>query len=518
MTTSSATPDWVLSSRKKGQEIKKIQNKYYLYEVSSYYCKERKRTIKKSGKCLGRITEQGIANTSNKADFVIPRQVSVKEEGASDLIVSLLATEQVALEKHLPTCWQEVVVCVVFRLLYQSAFKQMYWHYESSYLSEVFPNLRLNGKQISTWLHTLGENRENLAELMRSFQQGEEIILVDSTHITTHSRQNLSAQLGYNSQRQFDPQINLLYLFSQDKQMPVFYRCVQGSIREVRSLKLTLEESGLKKSILVSDKGFYSDANIKLLDSDKWQYVLPIRRSMKMASYEPLQGNGKENFDGFFRFEKRIIWHKTTSIENQKRSILFFDESLKVAESEDYLRRVTEEKEGYSLELFHQKQQTFGTITVLTNTIKEEETEKITKNKKNKKKEIKENEQKEDKENTTLSIQNLEPEKVFGYLKSRNDIEQLNDSYKNVLQADKTYMQSETGMEAWHFINFLALRVYYKLFALLKEKQLNDKYSPADILLLLQNKKKIKINEEWVDAEVPKKAKVILDKLFENKT
>lgn len=512
MTTSSTTPNWVLSSRQKGQEIKKIQNKYYLYEVSSYYCKERKRTIKKSGKCLGRITEQGIINTSNKSDFSVARQVSSKEDGASNFIVSLLATEQVALEKHLPTCWQEVLVCVVFRLLYQSAFKQMCWHYESSYLSELFPNLRLRGKQISTWLHTLGENRGNLAELMRSFQQGEEIILVDSTHITTHSRQNLSAQLGYNSQRQFDPQINLLYLFSQDKQLPVFYRCVQGSIREVRSLKLTLEESGLKKSILVSDKGFYSDANIQLLEDEKWHYVLPIRRSMKMASYEPLKGNGKENFDGFFRFEKRIIWHKTTGIENQKRSILFFDESLKVVESEDYLRRVTEEKEGYSLELFHKKQHTFGTITVLTNTIQEKKAVKSSK--KNKK----DNTKNEENENSVPLLHNLEPEKVFGYLKSRNDIEQLNDTYKNVLQADKTYMQSEMGMEAWHFINFLALRVYYKIFALLKEKQLNDKYSPADILLLLQNKKKIKINEEWVDAEVPKKAKVILDKLFENKT
>lgn len=515
MTTSSTTPDWVLSSRQKGQEIKKIQNKYYLYEVSSYYCKEKKRTIKKSGKCLGRITEQGIVNKSNKAEFDIPRQVSSKEEGASSLIVSLLATEQVALEKYLPTCWQEIMSCVVFRLLYQSAFKQMGWHYESSYLSEVFPNLRLSSKQINSWLHPLGEDRENLAELMRSLHEGHEIILVDSTHITTQSHQNLSAQLGYNSQRQFDPQINLLYLFSQDKQLPIFYRCVQGSIREVRSLNLTLAESGLKKSILVSDKGFYSDANIKLLEAEKWHYVLPVRRSMKMISYEPLvQGNGKENFDGFFRFEKRIIWHKTTCIEDQKRSILFFDESLKVAESEDYLRRVTEEKEGYSLELFHQKQHTFGTITVLTNTIKEEETEISSKNK-NKKKDKQEN---EDKKNSTPQIQNLEAEKVFGYLKSRNDIEQLNDTYKNVLQADRTYMQNETGMEAWHFINFLAIRVYYKLFALLKDKNLNHKYSPADILLLLQNKKKIKINNEWVEAEVPKKAKVILDMLFENKT
>ncbi len=46
-------------------------------------------------------------------------------------------------------------------------------------------------------------------------------------------------------------------------------------------------------------------------------------------------------------------------------------------------------------------------------------------------------------------------------------IEQLNDTYKNVLETDKTYMQTEQTMEAKHFINFLAIRAYYRLFATL---------------------------------------------------
>jgi hypothetical protein len=32
-------PDWVLCHKSQGREIKKIQDKYYLYEVSSYYDK-----------------------------------------------------------------------------------------------------------------------------------------------------------------------------------------------------------------------------------------------------------------------------------------------------------------------------------------------------------------------------------------------------------------------------------------------------------------------------------------------
>lgn len=111
-------------------------------------------------------------------------------------------------------------------------------------------------------------------------------------------------------------------------------------------------------------------------------------------------------------------------------------------------------------------------------------------------------------------MENMTPQKVFECLKSRNDIEQLNDTYKNVLEADKTYMQTEQTMEAWHFINFLAIRAYYRLFATLADKKLIARLSPADVLLLLQCKKKVKINNEWIDAEVPKKTQDVLDKIF----
>lgn len=374
-----AHPDWVLEYRTKGKEIKKISGNYYLYEVSSFYDKEQKRTIKKSGEFLGRITESGLLSKGSKSLGAVPRRVSVKEWGASSLLEELLQEEVLLLQVYLPNHWESILVCSIFRLLYQSAFKQMQWHYESSYLSERYKNLPLAGKQITSWLRKVGENREALVSVMQGLQGGEDCIIVDNTHITTLSNKNLSAQVGYNSQRQFDTQVNLLYLFSQDKQMPVFYRCVQGSVREVRSLRLTMEESGLKSAILVADKGFYSANNVEVLDNENWQYVLPLRRSSKLCNYEVLKTGDKKDFDGFFMFEKRAIWYKT--YENQeknihKRTILFLDESLRVYETQDYLSRITQEKEGYSLSVFHEKQAQFGTICLITNTSQTQEVKK----------------------------------------------------------------------------------------------------------------------------------------------
>ncbi|TAE50050.1 MAG: hypothetical protein EAY69_01840 [Cytophagales bacterium] len=492
-----------------------------MYEVSSYYDKIKKKTIKKSGKYLGRITQEGIVNSDNRSNFVVPRSVSVKEFGASDYILSCLEEEKKVLSKYFASDWQAILLISLFRLLYQSCFKQMSWYYESSYLSETYPSVDLSGKQMTALLQRVGNHREHIALAMRDLCAGEEILLIDSTHITTQSQQNLSAQVGYNSQKQFDTQVNLLYLFSQDTQMPIFYRCVQGSVREVRSFRLTLQESGIKSAVLVADKGFYSQNNVTILEEDGWQYVLPLRRSSALLDYSSLQSTDKKGFDGFFMFEARVIWYKKITLESNelstKQVLLFLDEALKLTETKDYLQRIAENKQGYTLEAFYQKQICFGTLGIITNANENKKIEiidiepEILQVEMEEKKEKQSNKQPKKEPKFEMQKVMLPPQKVYEYFKSRNDIEQLNDTYKNVLEADKTYMQSEASMEAWHFINFFALRAYYRIFAQLKETGLNKKYAPADILLLLQNCKKIKINGQWVEAEVPKKAKIILD-------
>lgn len=498
-------PEWVLAHKAKGREIKKIGDRYYLYEVSSQYDKTQKVTRKRSGSYLGRITESGLIAKGGHFEAAVPRRVSVKEYGASSYVVSCLSEEYKVLQAMLPDYAAVLLVCAVFRLLYRSAFKQMDWHYGASYLSEQYPNLKLSGKAISGWLGQVGEQREVIAAIMRKLSGGEAVILIDNTHITTQSKQNLSAQLGYNSERKFDTQVNLLYLFAHDTQMPVFYRCVQGSVREVRAARLTLQESGIRSAVLVADKGFHSANNVSLLDDDKWQYVLPIRRSSNLCNYDVVRKATKTAFDGYFMHEQRVIWYKVLDVATEttaaplKRRILFLDERLKVSESSDYLQRIAQKKEGYTLELFHEKEVKFGCIIVLTNTFTTVPSADTVA---------------QAAAPVAAPPQPLMPPQVFELLKSRNDIEQLYDNYKNVLEADKTYMRSDVGLETWHFINFLALRAYYRILKNLQINQLNSKFSPQDALLLLQTHKKVRINNEWIDAEIPKKAQDLIKALL----
>jgi len=46
------------------------------------------------------------------------------------------------------------------------------------------------------------------------------------------------------------------------------------------------------------------------------------------------------------------------------------------------------------------------------------------------------------------------------------------DTFKNILEADKTYMQNDAKLYGWMFINFIALQMYYTLYGILLKKKL----------------------------------------------
>ncbi|MDI6886793.1 MAG: transposase, partial [archaeon] len=103
--------------------------------------------------------------------------------------------------------------------------------------------------------------------------------------------------------------------------------------------------------------------------------------------------------------------------------------------------------------------------------------------------------------------------RIYELLKCRIEIEQLIDTFKNVLNADRTYMRDDFHMEGWMFINFIALVFYYRIYRLLVEKSLLNNYTPNDILLHLSRIYKLKIADKWLTSEIPKKTRKIIEKL-----
>jgi transposase len=475
-------PEWALKHKRKGTELRFIKGHYYLYQVSSKWNPEKKRTQKITGKILGKITPEGFIESKRqqyqkKLESILNQPVCIKSYGAISFIFEHLKEYIIILQDYFPDIWREIIVLTYTRLIHQSPLKNIQFHFENSFLSEQYSDITMTDKKSSKLLKQIGLERDRAVKYMRSFIKGGDYILADGTHLISHSQNMTLAKEGYNSSQIHDPQINLMFLFSAKLKLPVFYRILAGNIREVKSFKLTIEESGLNDVVIITDKGFYSDKNVDNLDSEQLKFIIPLRRNSLLINYGNIEKPKKEGFDSYFRFHDRFIWHYTLQNIPDKNVVVFYDEQMHLIEETDYLKRIETHSHEYSINDFHQKQSSFGTLAILTNV-----TEKS-------------------------------PEEIYKYYKSRQSIETMFDAMKNTLQVDCSYMQNEFALYGWMFINYLALQWYYHIYNLLSENKLVSKYSVKDLLIHLSEIRKVKINNDWRLAEITSKTQTLLKKL-----
>jgi transposase len=58
--------------------------------------------------------------------------------------------------------------------------------------------------------------------------------------------------------------------------MPVYYRLLPGKIKDVSAFRLSLLEGGVKEAIVIIDRGFASEKNIKALEDEELKFIIPL--------------------------------------------------------------------------------------------------------------------------------------------------------------------------------------------------------------------------------------------------
>jgi len=474
-------PEWALKYKRKGTELRLIRGIYYLYEVTSKWNPQKKRSQKITGKFLGKITPEGfIESEKNKLkegfEQSLKTPLQVKEYGASHFILEYFKQYNETLKEHFSDLWQDIIALAFVRLVYQAPVKNVGFYFERSHLSEIFSDITMGEKRVGALYRKIGSYRSKVAGFMKQFIEEKDNILIDATHLISRSRHIDIAKYGYNSAMQYDPQVNLMFLFSSQLQLPVFYRIVSGDIREVKAFQLTLQEAGIKEVTIIADKGFFSMANINELDKAKLTYIIPLKRDNSLIDYSPVVMHSKKGYEGYFKYQQRFIWYYTLQRDN-KRVIVFYDDQLRSKEEYDYLIRIENKVDNYTIESFKEKQAWFGTLSIYDN-------------------------------NADKS-----PQQIYELYKTRGNIETMFDAMKNTLEADKSFMHNEDALQGWLFINFIALQWYYKIYLLLKQKKILANYSPKDLFMHLSEIKCIKINQQWRVAEFTRKTQFLLDKI-----
>ena len=464
-------PDWVLAQKKPGTNISKIGNNFYLYEVASQWDKDKKRARKITKAYLGRITPNGLIPKKRKKEAANTAPPAVLHYGGAMLASQIGSEILEKLKEHFGPLAETIFTAAALRFLHGHPFKRLEAEYGHSYLSVMFSGLKLSGKSMSGVLQKLGDDRATIVKFMQCFVAGAEHIIFDGTSIISKSKKMEHNNVGYNARRQYDPQVNLLYAFSADSSRPAYYRIVAGNVRDVTAFGLCVKESGIKNLTVIADKGFGSKENFELLEKSGLSYIAPLRRNSEAYADARFETGNKKDFDGHFIFNTRPIWHYSSG------GVCFYlDGELRAKEEKDYCLRIEKGIEGYTGDGFLERQFKFGTIALKTNL-------------------------------------RFSAQEIFCLYKERANIEQTFDFLKNLLEQDKSYVQSQRAMEGWAFINHVSLLLCYKLYNLLREKKLLSRFSVTDLITHLKYIHKIRVSDVWETSEISKKTIALLSEL-----
>ena len=149
-------PEWALACKRKGTELRYLNGTYYLYEATSKWNPDKKRSMKITGKLLGKITQSDGFVESDKARLRKQQSrievIQVKEYGITAIIESVFADTVSALKKFFPACWQRLIILAYGRLVHQSPLKNMSFYYSNSYLSQQYPLQDVSSRSLSYFL------------------------------------------------------------------------------------------------------------------------------------------------------------------------------------------------------------------------------------------------------------------------------------------------------------------------------------------------------------------------------
>ena len=201
-------PEWVIRYRKSGTEVRKFNNKYYLYAVKSFYDKEKKKSRKKTIGFLGTITEEdGLVEAKTKRvpksyKSVDVKNISTKEYGLSRFILSVCANIIEPLKIYFPEQCEWILVALYCRLLHTSPLKNMGYYYKKSFLSQEM-NVSVTPQSISRMLKDLGKDRTPITGYMRQLSFHKGLMLIDATSIISYSENLSRVEVGLSKRHNY---------------------------------------------------------------------------------------------------------------------------------------------------------------------------------------------------------------------------------------------------------------------------------------------------------------------------
>lgn len=534
-------PQWILDLKTKGQEVKVSNGNYYLYAITSSYIKGERHKRKKQSTYLGKLVEGVGLIPKGKSKEVM--RGSMSKVGLEDhasfgvgATAPVLMQEEIGrLSEIFPDDWQSIFAFSYNRLVHHCPIKDMKEHWDRTFLKTELGDARMSAESVSGMLGRIGASRESCAKFFTSFGRAWDRVIFAGTDAESQSRNITYTKLQKMKSDGWGMVYNIMMIFSVEDNMPSFYKVFRGNIKDVKSFLMTMRESGYGNVIIIADKGFLSEGNLKELDDLGMCYILPLGRNSSKIDYSLTRDSCLGAGGVAFTYNGRTIFGYRRELDADHYLDLFLDTNMREEEARCYRERIqekeAEEEEGkapaadasgaeenaeeaggplydswgepYEVspdwDKYRLAYERMGTIAFVVpkrmeDALRKERDNALEEERKKAKAEGKEapvlEEQKEERTIMTPSF-------VYRHYKLRSEVEDEIEVYKNFLEADKTYMHTEGALEGWTFCNMLALRWYYRIANRLREAGLSSRYSVPSTISFLREVEKGKINGKW---------------------
>ncbi len=257
----------------------------YVYEVESYWDKERKQPRNKQI-CVGKLDP-------GTGEFVPSKRLSPAQAAVRDPLVTAIAeivgpsivldsiSKRLGLSKLLRICFPNHHSQILTMAYYLTSHGGALSHCESWCRNHAHPFKKpLTSQRVSEILTsiTINEKQTFLSRWMNKALE-DDCLCYDITSVSSCAKLNEYIKYGYNRDQEKLPQINLAMLFGQTSCLPVYYHQMPGNITDVptlHNLLKTFKAMNIKSLNCVMDKGFYSKKNIDALLASRNKFTLPV--------------------------------------------------------------------------------------------------------------------------------------------------------------------------------------------------------------------------------------------------
>ena len=331
--------------------------------------------------------------------------------------------------------------------------------YETSFLSELYPDVPLSKNTVSTFLNDLGKALSRIVKFMRNRADAVSMdhhLLVDGTLKSDESEVNSLSDFSHKSRIKGTRDISVLFAFDLEEMEPVCSKCFPGNMLDATSYQEFISQNGITKGIIVADKGFpESAAHEQFEKNPDLHYLNPVKRNSRL-----IERHGMLDFTGILPGYEGITYRKEKCIGTDKWLYSYRNSYKAAKEEHDWLSRA--KKEGtYDLETLRHKQKTFGTIVLECDL-------------------------------------DLPPEIAYKAYDKRWEIEVAMRFYKSACEFDETRVQDDYSVIGSEFCDFLSTVLTFRLIKTFDQAHLLDTRTYKKILSVLVRAKKARVdNGAW---------------------